>query len=396
MLKKIFFVFSLTVILISLVISVNGGILSPGMSIIQKDVKVIKTCSYGEKICFTKSDFTDILGEDELRSITISSLPDTKYGCLKFGNLDAFAKQVISADGIEFLTFEPAVSNVSCTFDFTVNEGEIKCLLYVIDKENSAPVGESFKVNTAEDIPVFSRLKGSDIDGDELEYIIVSQPENGRITMTNKELGIFKYTPTSNFRGTDSFTYRVSDKYGNLSDISTVTVKTSKNKSKTVYADMAENPAQYASLVLAENNILIGEKIGDRLYFSPTEAVERGDFLVMAMKCAGYSPNIYTQTNTGFDDDENIPSYTKGYVITAMNLGIDCSENGENIFNANEPINEYDASKIISSIISPDDVGQALSFLDNTVIQTGNFGKEERALTRQNAALLLNMIYENK
>ena len=396
MLKKIFFVLSLAVILLSLAVSASGGILSPGMNIIQKDVRVIKTCSYGEKICFTKSDFTDILGEDELRSITISSLPDAKYGRLKFGNLDAFANQVISAGGIEFLTFEPAVSNVSCTFDFTVNEGDVKCLLYVIDKENSTPVGESFKVNTAEDIPVFSRLKGSDIDGDELEYIIVSQPENGRLTMTDKELGIFKYTPTSNFRGTDSFTYRICDKYGNLSDIATVTVKTSKNKSNMIYSDMAENPAQYASLVLAENNILVGEKIGDKLYFSPTEAVKRGDFLVMAMKCAGYSPNIFTQRNTGFSDDENIPSYTKGYVITAMNLGIDCSENGENVFSANEPINEYDASKIISSIISPDDVGEVLSFLDNTVIQTGNFGKEERMLTRQNAALLLNMIYENK
>lgn len=395
MLKKIFSVLMTTFILALSVISANG-VLSPGMHIIQRDVKVIKTCSYGEKICFTKSDFAEVLGEDELKSITISSLPEAKYGRLKFGNLDAFANQVISSDGIEFLTFEPATSNVSCTFDFVVNEGDIKCLLYVIDRENSSPVGESFKVNTAEDIPVFSRLKGSDADGDELDFIIVSQPENGLLTMTDKSLGIFKYTPTSQFRGTDSFTYRVSDKYGNLSDVATVTVKTSKNKSKMIYADMAENPAQYASLVLAENNILVGERIGDRLYFSPSSTVERGDFLVMAMKCAGYSPNIYTQTNTGFDDDENIPSYTKGYVITAMNLGIDCSIGEENAFCSNEPISEYDASKIISSIILPEDAEQTLSFLDNTVIQTGNFGEEKRPLTRQNAALLLNMIYENK
>lgn len=396
MLKKIFCVLTSAFILISAVISVNGNILSPGLQIIQKDVKVIKMGSYGEKICFTKADFADVLGEDELKSITISSLPDAKYGRLKFGNLDAFANQVISAGGIEFLTFEPASSNVSCAFDFVVNEGDIKCLLYVIDRENSSPVGESFKVNTVEDIPVFSRLKGSDNDGDELDFIIVSQPENGRLTITDKELGIFKYTPSSQFRGTDSFTYRVCDKYGNLSDISTVTVKTSKNKSKMIYADMAENPAQYASLVLAENNILVGEKIGDRLYFSPSSTVERGDFLVMAMKCAGYSPNIYTQTNTGFDDDENIPSHIKGYVITAMNLGIDCTSDGENVFCTNEPISEYDASKIISSIISPDNVDETLSFLDNTVIQTGNFGEEKRQLSRENAALLLNMIFENE
>ncbi len=396
MLKKTFSVFVSAFILISVVISANGAVLSPGMNIIQKDVNVIKTCSNGEKICFTKADFESVLGEDELKSVTIVSLPDSKYGCLKFGNLDAFANQVISADGIEFLTFEPAVSNVSCTFDFAVNDGGVKCLLYVIDRENSAPACESFKVNTAEDIPVFSRLKGTDGDGDDLDYIIVSQPENGLLTITDKDLGIFKYTPNSQYRGTDSFTYRVCDKYGNLSDIATVTVKTAKNKSNLTYADMAENPAQYASLVLAENNILVGERIGDRLYFSPTSTVDRGDFLVMAMKCAGYSPNIYTQTNTGFDDDEKIPSYTKGYVITAMNLGIDCAADGENVFNANEPISEYDASKIISSIISPDNDEPVLSFLDDTVIQTGSFGKEKTALSRQNAALLLNMIYENK
>ena len=396
MLKKIFSVLMTAFILVSSLISVNGSVLSPGMHIIQKDVKVIKTCSYGESICFTASDFANVIGEDELRSITVVSLPDAKYGRLKFGNLDAFANQVISADGIEFLTFEPSLSNVSCAFDFSVNDGDIKCLLYVIDKENSAPVGESFKVNTAEDIPVFSRLKGNDADGDELDFIIISQPANGRLTVTDKNLGIFKYTPASQFRGTDSFTYRVCDKYGNLSDIATVTVKTSRNKSNTVYADMAENPAQYASVVLAENNILIGEKIGDRLYFSPTSTVERGDFLIMAMKCAKYSPNIYTQTNTGFEDDEKIPSYTKGYVITAMNLGIDCKADGENVFNSNEPINEYDAAKIVSAIISPEKTDEVLSFLDSTVIQTGDFGEEKRHLSRQNAALLLNMIYENE
>ena len=78
MLKKIFSAFISALVLLSAVISVNG-VLSPGMQIIQKDIKVIKTCSYGEKIRFTKSDFSDVLGEEELKNITVGSLPDAKY-----------------------------------------------------------------------------------------------------------------------------------------------------------------------------------------------------------------------------------------------------------------------------------------------------------------------------
>lgn len=396
MIKKAFSVFMSVFICLLLIISSSASVLSPGMQIIRRDIKVIKTCSYGEKINFTRSDFSAVLGEDELKALTIRSLPDVQYGNLKFGNLDAFAGQIITCDGIEFLTFEPACARVSCSFDFSVNDGDVECLLYVIDTENSPPTCESFKMNTAEDVPVFGCLKGCDIDKDEVEFLIVSQPKNGLLTIKDKANGVFKYTPGSGFKGTDSFTYRVSDKYGNLSDIATVSVKTSKNKSGIVYSDMAENPAQYASIVLAENNILIGEKIGDNLYFYPSSTVERGDFLVMAMQCAKYSPNIYTQTFTGFDDDEKISARTKGYVVTALNLGIDCAHDEKNMFAEHEAISEYEAAKIVSSIIFPHEEKEVTYFLENTAIQAGNFKGSEMPLSRQNAALLLNMIYENK
>lgn len=374
-----------------------GNILSPGMEFIKKDVKVIKTCTYGENISFTKSDFYGITNGD-FDSVTIRSLPDTKCGTLKFGNLDVFAGQVISADGIEFLTFQPTVSSVSCSFDISLGCGDAKCLLYVINRENSSPVCTSFKINTAENIPVFSRLKADDGDGDEMEYIITSQPENGLLTFTDSAAGIFKYTPHSGFKGTDSFTYRVMDKYGNVSDIATVTVKTSKNKSGIVYSDMSNDIAQYASLKLAESGILVGEKIGDNMYFSPSSTVSRSDFVVMAMKCANYSPDIYTQTNTGFEDDTAISSYARGYIITALNLGlpIEVSSNEKTVFSPNEPISEYDAARITRAILSEEKGDDVLAFFDDTVISTGTFGDKGADLNRRGAALLLNMIFENK
>jgi len=64
-------------------------------------------------------------------------------------------------------------------------------------------------------------LTGSDSDGDTLTYTLVTQPSHGTITGTPPQV---TYIPDSNFLGTDSFTFSVSD--GALSS-STVTVNIS-------------------------------------------------------------------------------------------------------------------------------------------------------------------------
>jgi len=100
---------------------------------------------------------------------------------------------------------------------------------------NSAPVGDSQTVSTLRDVPIDITLTGSDIDGDELIFLLESFPSHGNLTgsltstgddaqrqtitsdsLTNEEsltriAPDLLYTPDPGFIGVDSFTFRVTD-----------------------------------------------------------------------------------------------------------------------------------------------------------------------------------------
>lgn len=73
---------------------------------------------------------------------------------------------------------------------------------------NTAPVADAQSVTTAEDTPVAITLTGSDPDGDPLTYQVVSEPSNGTLTGTLPDR---TYTPSANYNGLDSFTFKVND-----------------------------------------------------------------------------------------------------------------------------------------------------------------------------------------
>jgi uncharacterized delta-60 repeat protein len=77
--------------------------------------------------------------------------------------------------------------------------------LIVLD---NVPVADSQSTTTNEDTAVSVILTGSDADGDLLTYSIVSAPTHGTLSGS----GVNRtYTPTANFHGGDSFTFRVND-----------------------------------------------------------------------------------------------------------------------------------------------------------------------------------------
>ena len=73
-------------------------------------------------------------------------------------------------------------------------------------------------VNAAEGV----LINDSDADDDPLTAVLVSGPSNATAFTLNPD-GSFSYTPTSNFNGTDTFTYRANDG-GSDSNIATVTI----------------------------------------------------------------------------------------------------------------------------------------------------------------------------
>ncbi|MEW6167713.1 MAG: retention module-containing protein, partial [Pseudomonadota bacterium] len=89
---------------------------------------------------------------------------------------------------------------------------------------NQAPVAIDDSIGTPEDTPITIPVldNDSDIDGDELTIIEVTQGTNGTVTI-DPVSGNPVYTPNENFNGTDSFTYTIGDGNGGT-DTATVTV----------------------------------------------------------------------------------------------------------------------------------------------------------------------------
>ena len=88
--------------------------------------------------------------------------------------------------------------------------------------QNTAPVANNQTVSTDKNKDVDITLVASDADGDVLTYIIKSLPANGTLkngttVISQNDLPLFlssstvKYTPNSNWSGSDSFTFVARD-----------------------------------------------------------------------------------------------------------------------------------------------------------------------------------------
>jgi hypothetical protein len=73
---------------------------------------------------------------------------------------------------------------------------------------NNAPVAAAQSVGTAEDTAMEITLQATDADSNPLTYAIVTQPANGTLGGTAPNV---TYTPTANYYGSDSFTFKAND-----------------------------------------------------------------------------------------------------------------------------------------------------------------------------------------
>ncbi|MDB4036625.1 Ig-like domain-containing protein, partial [Polaribacter sp.] len=92
----------------------------------------------------------------------------------------------------------------------------------IVFAQNSDPVASNVSAATVENSNATIHLVASDVDFDNLTYTIVSSPTNGSLgTVVNSTV---TYTPTNNYTGNDSFTFKAND--GNTdSAIKTVSIK---------------------------------------------------------------------------------------------------------------------------------------------------------------------------
>jgi hypothetical protein len=124
------------------------------------------------------------------------------------------------------LTYTPnANANGSDSFTFKANDGTVDSnaatFSLTINAVNDAPVANALSVTTNEDTAKLIALAGSDVDGNNLSFSIVSSPTHGALgsigsvtctgTAPKSCSADVTYTPTLNYNGSDSFSFKVND-----------------------------------------------------------------------------------------------------------------------------------------------------------------------------------------
>ncbi len=344
--------------------------LTPALECLAEECIMAKSALRGENINFDSSDFARALNLKSIESITICDIPKIGSGNLKIGDTLLNAGQTLNASSISRMTFVPSREITHSEFSFTVNNlpYELKCSLYILDKENHAPTlstapKPALQVSTYQNVVYFGTLPCYDHDGDDTFVEIVSYPKRGLLILDSKEAGSYRYIPYEDSTGKDSFLYVARDIYGNYSPAKEVSLTVSRQRSADRYVDLENSPYHSAALTVTEKGIMNGTAVGTSLYFYPEKELTRGEFTVLAMNAAGIkavSPTLATP----FGDDSQIPSEIRGYVSAACKLGfIDTSVSKK--FDSNRAITRAEAADILARMLDAEITNEKYVFEDS-------------------------------
>jgi VCBS repeat-containing protein len=214
------------------------------------------------------------------------------------------------------IVFTPTANyNGPASFNYTISDGILTSTTTVsitVNPVNDAPVAEPVSVTTSEDTPVTINLSASDVDGDTLTYAIGTGVGHGVLGLIigNQLL----YTPSVNYNGLDTFTYKAND--GSVdSNIATVSITVTPVNDPPVLASIGNKTVDEltnltfivtatdpdSTVTYSLTGAPIGAVIGssDGVFsFTPTEAQGPGIYTVTVNATDGTSTDSETITIT--------------------------------------------------------------------------------------------------
>lgn len=377
--KKLLLTLTALTLLLCTTIGAGAAFLGRAASVLADDVTLIKTGLLGETLTFSDTDFKEALAVTDFDTVTVQSLPRSTEGTLLLAGRRIGVGQVIKRKNVASLAFVPASKSVTeCKFSFTCDRyaggAEILCTLKFIDKVNYAPkideaASAALSVSTQKNVSLFGEMCATDPEGDALEYIVVSYPKRGTLTVTDKATGEYRYTPDATYTGNDAFTYVARDEYGNYSYPAKVEIKVDRRASEVDYTDMKNRPEYGAALVMTAKGIMAGTPAGDDILFQPDATLTRAQFVAMALKSVGVRRDSSMAT-TCFDDDGEIPDSLRGYVATAQRIGVvnGSFTGGKLLFRPNDAVTKYEAASILAALTGAKADGETAAFADADTI----------------------------
>jgi len=177
---------------------------------------------------------------------------------------------------------------------------------------NHAPIAQDLSVTTTAGSKALISLSGSDEDGDNLSYQIVSSPSHGTAIINGK---VANYMPNNGYTGNESFTYKVND---GTTDSNTATVNI------IISADNSENHTPTANSItinMVKNTTKVftlsgSDADGDNLSFIKISDTSHG-VLSLNGHSVTYTPssNFIGTDSFGYKVNDGKVSSTTAYVF---------------------------------------------------------------------------------
>ena len=236
----------------------------------------------------------------------------------------------IDADGDATYTPNPDFFGED-SFSYEISDGnggtDTAVVTVTVTAENDAPQASDDSYATLVDEPLNVDATGgvlandSDADGDTLTATVLSDPENGSLTLNGD--GSFDYTPDEGFVGTDSFTYEVGDGNG-TGDSAQVSISVDADAPAAGIAalfDFTDQPGQPRSVTYSENDEVLStvspRYFADQVFVSGANATltsadpngtAKLSFLGQALGVRSYSTDDVSQNleRRTLDDEETI------------------------------------------------------------------------------------------
>lgn len=352
-------VLSLLLIVSALTVAVSAAtsVVSPALGILSRDVNVTVTGMGSGNAKFSAEDFDFSLGLP-VNKITILTLPDASQGTLLLDGQPVTANQKISRRNIGKLTFRPAAATADTSFYVTANDSyATSCHVMVIESVNLAPAVSDevakLYIETMKGAVVHGSVTVTDPEDGELEFILTNAPKKGTVTVTDAAAGEFIYTPNEGKSGSDSFSLRARDEYGNWSEEIAVSVRINKNRSGIEYTDLAGHWAYNDAVKMTDAGIMGGAYVNGSAYFYPDTEVTREEFVTMLMKTIGLS-DIPEIKEVKFADDDKISDSARNYVRAAKKLGFvsgSTGEDGQLYFDPTSTVTRAEVAVILQNVI---------------------------------------------
>jgi hypothetical protein len=211
------------------------------------------------------------------------------------------------------LVFTPSPDySGSDTFTFKVNDGSLDSAIatvgITISGANDEPTASALAITTPEDTAVAVSLVGSDPDGDSLTFTVVDQPSHGVLSGAAPNLS---YTPSADFHGVDTFTFKTSDAVSDSLAASVAITVTPVNDAPVAVSQQLEAVAGIPLPITLSATDVDGDAISLSVLTPPTRGV-----------LSGQPPSLTYTANAGFSGTDSFTFAASDGVVNSSQVEV--------------------------------------------------------------------------